>query len=103
LPREISPGRVVRGAATVAKAASGARKASIVAKSSRQAGDYIVSGKNANKVIPNVGKADAKYRYGKNMDISDNVSIKNAKGSSTQVHLTTQKQFIKILRYQLLN
>lgn len=26
-----------------------------------------------------------------------NVSIKNAKGSSTQVHLTTQKQFIKVL------
>lgn len=71
-------GRVARGAATAAKAASGARKASTVGKSSRQAYDYPVSGKSANKVIPNVGKADAKYRYGKDMSISNNVKIKDA-------------------------
>jgi hypothetical protein len=71
-------GRVARGAVTVAKAASGARKASTAAKSSRQAYDYPVSGKSANKVIPNVGKADAKYRYGKDMSISNNVKIKDA-------------------------
>jgi len=71
-------GRVARGAVTVAKAASGARKASTAAKSSRQAYDYAVSGKSANKVIPNVGKAKAEYRYGKDMDISKTVKIKDA-------------------------
>jgi DNA-binding protein HU-beta len=77
-------GRVVKTAATAAKAAGTAAKAvkatkaAKTTKSSRQAYDYPVSGKSANKVIPNVGKAKAEYRYGKDMDISENVKIKNA-------------------------
>ena len=70
-------GRVAKVAVTAAKTAKAAKAAKAV-KSSRQAGDYAVSGKSANRVIPNVGRADAKYRYGKDMDISDNVKIKNA-------------------------
>lgn len=53
--------------------------------SSRQAYDYPVSGKSAKKVIPNVGKAKAEYRYGKNMDISKTVKIKDAVSPSGRV------------------
>jgi hypothetical protein len=70
-------GRVAKVAATAAKAAKTAKTAK-AAKSSRQAYDYPVSGRSANRVIPDVGRADAKYRYGKDMDISSNVKIKNA-------------------------
>jgi hypothetical protein len=70
-------GRVAKVAATVAKASKAAKTAK-VAKSSRQAGDYAVSGRSANRVIPNVGRADAKYRYGRDMDVSKNLKIKDA-------------------------
>jgi len=61
------------------------KKAASSAKSSRQAYDYPVSGKSANKVIPNVGKADAKYSYGKDMAISKNVKIKDAVSPSGRI------------------
>lgn len=70
-------GRVAKVAATAAKVTKAAKAAKAV-KSSRQAGDYVVSGRSANRVIPNVGKADAKYRYGKDMDVSKNLKIKDA-------------------------
>lgn len=70
-------GRGVKAVATAAKAVKAAKSAK-AAKSSRQAYDYPVSGKSANQVIPNVGKAKAEYRYGKDMDISKNVKIKNS-------------------------
>jgi hypothetical protein len=70
-------GRVAKVAATVAKASKAAKTAK-VAKSFRQAGDYAVSGRSANRVIPNVGRADAKYRYGRDMDVSKNLKIKDA-------------------------
>lgn len=73
----VPAGRAVKVAVTAAKAAKGA-KAAKTAKSARQAYDYPVSGKSANKVIPNVGKAKAEYRYGKDMDISKTVKIKDA-------------------------
>ena len=73
-------GRAVKTAATAVKAVKTAKatKVAKTAKSSRQAYDYPVSGKSANKVIPNVGKAKAEYRYGKDMDISKTVKIKDA-------------------------
>lgn len=76
----IPAGRAVKIAATAVKAAKTAKaaKAAKTAKSSRQAYDYPVSGKSANRVIPNVGRADTKYRFGKDMDVSSNVKIKDA-------------------------
>lgn len=76
----VPAGRAVKVAATAVKAAKTAKaaKAAKTAKSSRQAYDYPVSGKSAKQVIPNVGKAKAEYRYGKDMDISKTVKIKDA-------------------------
>jgi aspartate 1-decarboxylase len=80
-------GRVVRGAATVAKAASGARKASTVAKSSRQAGDYAISGKSAKNVMPKAGSGSGNYRFGRDTEITKNVSIKNTKSPSGKIDI----------------
>ena len=80
-------GRVVRGAATVAKAASGARKASTVAKSSRQAGDYAISGKSAKNVMPKAGSGGGNYRFGRDTQITKNVSIKNTTSPSGKVDI----------------
>ena len=62
-------GRGVKAAATAAKAVKAA-KAAKTAKSSRQAYDYVVSGKSAKSVVPKLGTKSA--------SISENVSIKNA-------------------------
>ena len=80
-------GRVARGAVTVAKAASGARKASTVAKSSRQAGDYAISGKSAKNVMPKAGSGGGNYRFGRDTQITKNVSIKNTTSPSGKVDI----------------
>ena len=49
-------------------------------KSSRQTGDIVISGKSAKNVVPKMGT--------KSTDISENVSIKNAKSSSGKIYLT---------------
>ena len=77
-------GRVARGAVTVAKAASGARKASTADKSSRQAGDYAISKNSAKRVIPNMSSLDKK---GKTLQISSNVGIKNGVSPSHKVYI----------------
>jgi hypothetical protein len=56
-----------------------ATKAAKSAKSSRQAYDYPVSGKSAKSVVPKMGE--------KSVDISKNVSIKNAKSPSGKVSI----------------
>ena len=71
-------GRAAKVAVTAAKAA----KATKAVNSSRQAGDYVVKGSSAKSTIPNAGKADAPYLYGKDAQISSNVSIKNATSPS---------------------
>jgi len=77
-------GRGAKIAVTAAKAVKATKTAKAVnaTKSSRQAGDYAVKGSSAKSTISNAGKADAPYRYGKDAQISGNVSIKNATSPS---------------------
>ena len=76
------PGKVVKGVQAVAKVAKAAKTAKAASKSasSRQAGDVVISGKSAKNVVPKMGT--------KSTDISENVSIKNAKSPSGKVYLT---------------
>ena len=64
--------------------------------SARQAGDYAVSGKSAKQTMPKAGKANAEYRYGKDSQISKNVSIKDTTSPSG-------KQFIRGGSAQVMN
>ena len=81
-------GRVARGAVTVAKAASGARKASTAAKSSRQAGDYVISKESPKRVMTKAGSGGGNYRFGRDTEITKNVSIKDTKSPSGKVSIT---------------
>ncbi len=86
-------GRVVKGAATVAKAASGARKASTAAKSFRQAGDYAVSGSRSKLTVPNM--------KGKSLEISKNVAIKNGMSPSGKVNIRGSVAQVSNQNYRL--
>lgn len=90
----VGPGKAVKVGKTV-KALSAAKKAAPKA-SARQAGDYAVPGKSAKQTMPKAGKANAEYRYGKNSQISKNVSIKDTTSPSG-------KQFIRGGAAQVMN
>jgi hypothetical protein len=93
------PGKVVKGVQAVAKVAKAAKTAKAASKStsSRQAGDYPVSGSSAKKIMPKTGKAPAEnYRYGRNSQISKNVSIKDTVSPSG-------KEFIRGGASQVMN
>ena len=85
----VSPGKIVyKAAAKLAgtKAAKAVSKKN--SKSSRQAGDYAVSGKSAKDTMMKTGKApDGNYRYGRDSQISENVSIKDTVSPSGKEYI----------------
>jgi predicted secreted Zn-dependent protease len=64
--------------------------------SSRQDGDYAISGKSAKQLMPKAGKADAKYSFGRDTQISKNIKIKDTTSPSG-------KQFIQGGSAQVMN
>jgi hypothetical protein len=78
----VGPGKVVKGVQAASKVAKAAKAAKVASKStsSRQTGDIVISGKSAKNVVPKMGP--------RSTDISENVSIKNAKSPSGKVYLT---------------
>ncbi len=80
---------------TVSKALKTAKKSATKA-SSRQDGDYATSGKSAKQLMPKAGKADAKYSFGRDTQISKNVKIKDTTSPSG-------KQFIQGGSAQVMN
>lgn len=71
-------------------------KKSATKASSRQDGDYATSGKSAKQLMPKAGKADAKYSFGRDTQISKNVKIKDTTSPSG-------KQFIRGGSAQVMN
>lgn len=67
----MAKGKIVKGK-NVLKAIKKAKP-----KSNRQTGDYPVSGSSAKQLMPKTGKSNAEYLYGRDTQISKNVSIKN--------------------------
>jgi hypothetical protein len=78
---------VAKKAATKVVKKAVTKKAASATKSSRQAGDYVISGKSAKNVMPKAGSGGGNYRYGRDTEITKNVSIKNTKSPSGKVDI----------------
>ena len=96
-------GRGVKAASMAVKAVKAAKSAKAV-KSSRQAGDFPVSGSSAKKVMRKI-TADAKYVAGRDSAISENVKIKNTvspsgresmRGGASQVFNQTVRNMLPV-------
>ena len=85
----VSPGKIISKAAAKLAGTKAAKAVSKTnSKSSRQAGDYAVSGKSAKDTMMKTGKApDGNYRYGRDSQISENVSIKDTVSPSGKEYI----------------
>lgn len=88
----VGPGKAVK-AGKIVKTLGTAKKAApkgVVRNSQRgtKNGDYVVSGKASSRTMPKAGKADAKYSYGRDAELSKNVKIKDAKSPSGKTFYT---------------
>jgi hypothetical protein len=89
----VGPGKAVKAAKTAKslKTLTATKKvrSGVAENRARGAsGDYVVGGRGSKNMMPKAGKADAKYSFGRDTELSRNIKIKDTKSPSGKTRYT---------------